>query len=70
IEVRQRGSRAFGGAAQSVTASKQQKLIRCAQHYLQCHDCSGYQSFRFDVLAFETSPAQLPPIWYKDAFRL
>ncbi|WP_035056357.1 YraN family protein [Andreprevotia chitinilytica] len=35
VEVRQRRSRAFGGAAASITASKRAKLWAAAQSYLQ-----------------------------------
>lgn len=34
VEVRLRGSEAFGGAAASITASKQHKLVLAARHYL------------------------------------
>ena len=34
VEVRSRSSRAFGGAAASIDARKQRKLIAAAQHYL------------------------------------
>jgi putative endonuclease len=34
VEVRQRRSNAFGGARESITAHKQDKLIATARHYL------------------------------------
>lgn len=70
VEVRQRSHASFGSAAESVTAGKQRKLINTAQCYIQTLNKPQYESYRFDVVAFETSPAQPPPIWYKDAFRL
>jgi putative endonuclease len=35
VEVRLRGNEAFGGAAASITARKQHKLVLSARHYLQ-----------------------------------
>lgn len=37
VEVRQRSSDRFGGAAASITSAKQQKLVLAAQHYLARH---------------------------------
>lgn len=37
VEVRQRSSDRFGGAAASITLAKQQKLTLAAQHYLARH---------------------------------
>jgi putative endonuclease len=47
VEVRLRSSSSFGGAAISITAGKQQKIIRTAEQYLQKH---GNASCRFDVI--------------------
>jgi putative endonuclease len=50
VEVRLRSNAAFGSAASSITAKKQQKLIATAQHYLQQH---GEQQCRFDALLMQ-----------------
>lgn len=47
IEVRLRSSAGFGGAVMSITPSKQQKIIKTAEHYLQMH---GNTNCRFDVI--------------------
>lgn len=47
IEVRMRSNNNFGGAAMSITPSKQQKIIRTAEHFLQTY---GNASCRFDVI--------------------
>jgi len=47
IEVRLRSHSGFGGAAESITFSKQRKLIITANHYLQQH---GDQPCRFDAI--------------------
>jgi putative endonuclease len=49
VEVRYRSSERFGGAAQSVDAHKQRRLIAAAGHYLQGHPTT--LACRFDVLA-------------------
>jgi putative endonuclease len=63
VEVRQRSSRAFGGAAESITRRKREKLLATARHYLarkrQMPPC------RFDaVLVDGEGNVQ----WIRDAF--
>jgi putative endonuclease len=66
VEVRQRRSAAFGGAAASVTRQKQEKLIKTASYYLMTHPNQGHQGVRFDVLALD---GNLPRVtWIKQAF--
>ena len=48
VEVRLRGNDAFGGAAASITASKQHKLVLAARHYLQ--QLRAFPACRFDVV--------------------
>lgn len=48
VEVRLRGNDAFGGAAASITAGKQHKLVLAARHYLQ--QLRSFPSCRFDVV--------------------
>ena len=48
VEVRLRGNDAFGGAAASITAGKQHKLVLAARHYLQ--QLRSLPSCRFDVV--------------------
>jgi putative endonuclease len=66
IEVRRRSSIKFGGAAASVTASKQKKIIKTAALYLVKYPNPGQHGVRFDVLAFHGKPARLT--WIKRAF--
>ncbi len=68
IEVRYRKHNEFGSAAESVTFSKQQKIIRAAQFYLQARTWAQQLNCRFDVIAISGS-IELPHIeWIKDAF--
>jgi putative endonuclease len=62
IEVRQRSSGRYGGAAASVTATKQARLIRAAQFYLQRYRFPP--ACRFDVIAIDGDHIE----WLHDAF--
>ena len=62
VEVRQRASRGFGGAAASIGITKQRRIVFAARHYLlrlrQPPPC------RFDVVAVEAGAVQ----WLRAAF--
>ena len=62
VDERARAGASHGGAAASVTAKKQQRLIYAAQHYLQRH--ASPPPCRFDVVALDG--AQLT--WLQAAF--
>ena len=71
VEVRQRESSQFGGAAASVTWSKQRKIIRAAQFFTQREPRWRNLSIRFDVVAIGGLPDGAHRIdWVKDAFRM
>lgn len=59
VEVRQRASAAHGGAAASVSASKQRSCVWGAQHYLQ--RWSAWPPCRFDVIAIDGEHIQWLP---------
>lgn len=48
VEVRFRTSTVFGGAAESITAAKRQKLLRTARHYMAAH--RQFPACRFDAV--------------------
>ena len=52
VEVRYRARADFGGAAASVDAGKQRRLVRAAAAWLAQHD-QGRSPSRFDVIAIE-----------------
>ncbi|MDQ2148531.1 YraN family protein [Alcaligenaceae bacterium C4P045] len=68
IEVRARRAARFGGAAGSVGAAKQRRLIRAAQWFLPSLARRGFQGrtprCRFDVIAFEGDRVH----WLRSAF--
>lgn len=61
VEVRQRADARHGGAAASVTAAKQARLIVAAQVYLQRY--SDPPACRFDVVAIDGAELS----WLKNA---
>ncbi|CAN5452145.1 hypothetical protein BH09PSE6_BH09PSE6_34160 [soil metagenome] len=63
VEVRARASRAFGGAAASVTPVKQARLRLAARAFLQSLH-TPEPPCRFDVVAFEAGRID----WLRDAF--
>jgi len=63
VEVRQRSSEAFGGAAESITQRKRKKLLATARHYL-----AGQHTLpacRFDAVLVDGA-GQVQ--WIRDAF--
>jgi putative endonuclease len=63
VEVRKRGSQAFGGAAASITPAKQEKIIKAAQFYLQ--RLQAQPPCRFDAVLLDGG-GQVE--WIKHAF--
>jgi putative endonuclease len=64
VEVRRRASRAFGGAAASITAAKRLKLLKAARHYMS--RLHAFPRCRFDALLIEGEPPRIE--WIRDAF--
>ncbi len=62
VEVRARRSADHGGAAQSVTATKQRRLLLAARHYLM--QFASPPPCRFDVVAIEGDTLE----WIRGAF--
>ncbi len=64
VEVRMRSSSRFGGAAASITRSKQMKLLRAARHYLA--GIARAPACRFDALLIDGKDSSIE--WLKNAF--
>ena len=62
VEVRQRASRSFGGAAASISHVKQRRIIFAARHYLM--RLSKQPPCRFDVISVEADAIE----WLRGAF--
>ena len=69
VEVRYRKNNHYGGAAGSVTAQKQRKIIKTAAFYLQRY--APNSCARFDVVALEGDlNGRYEMNWIVDAFQL
>jgi putative endonuclease len=68
VEVRLRNRDDFGSAAESVTATKQHRVIHAAQYYLASHAERAAHACRFDVLAAKQSGETVVWEWVRDAF--
>ncbi len=66
IEVRARSSAAYGNALESITVTKQQKIMRTAALYLQRYSESEQYACRFDVVGLQGHPPKIS--WIKNAF--
>ncbi len=59
VEVRSRSRSDFGGAAASITASKQARIILAARHYLAQHSMDA--PCRFDAVLLQAGQLQWLP---------
>ena len=72
IEVRYRKSQHYGSSAETVTTSKQKKIIHTAEHYLLHEINTATPACRFDVVAIYpsgTAQSSLHFDWIKNAFQ-
>lgn len=63
VEVRYRKNDLYGSALESVTTTKQARVIAATKHYIVTKNIN--QSIRFDVLAIT---GESSPDWIKNAF--
>jgi putative endonuclease len=70
VEVRYRRSNNFGTGAETITSSKQSKLIKTAALYLQQHAKMKQYPARFDVVSISGSveTSNLEFNWIENAF--
>ncbi|MCB1794082.1 MAG: YraN family protein [Candidatus Competibacteraceae bacterium] len=68
VEVRSRSHTRYGTPAESVTRSKQQRLLRAAALYLQRQRLD--LPCRFDVVAILQADGEPQVEWIRDAFQL
>ena len=68
VEVRSHRNRGYGTPAETITKTKQSRLVRAALYYLQRRRwCSV--SCRFDVIAITLAPNEDTVEWVKNAFQ-
>lgn len=68
VEVRSRKKDDHGSAQESITPSKQQKVIRTAKLYLQEANLYNKVTSRFDVVTFDPIEGEWQSVWFKNAF--
>ncbi len=68
VEVRSRRSSRYGTPAETVTVSKQRRLIRAASYYLQRHRFN--MPCRFDIIAIIHATEKPSLQWIKNAFQV
>jgi putative endonuclease len=68
VEVRFRKTDRFGSPAESITVSKQRKLLQTAQLYLLARPVWRNKPCRFDVVAARPGESGLQFEWIKNAF--
>jgi putative endonuclease len=68
VEVRMRNSAQYGTGAETVTLSKQTKIIHTAQHFLSSNPQLSSLDCRLDVVSIGASEQKID--WYKNAFTL
>ena len=68
VEVRYRRQSRYGSGLESVTQSKQRRIVHCAAHYLHCHPQSAQRAARFDVVALRPDTDSIRIEWIRHAF--
>ncbi len=68
IEVRYRRNHNFGSGAETITHSKQKKLLATAARYLQRHPLQADRPARFDVISICMENNRPSINWIKNAF--
>ncbi len=63
VEVRSRSRQDYGSAAESITSTKQRRIIAAARHYLA--KLPRMPACRFDAVTLD---AGAEPVWIKSAF--
>ena len=65
VEVRYRRNNFFGGAVESITGAKREKLLRTARHYMAA--TKEFPACRFDAVLLSGDNEELD--WIENAFR-
>ncbi|MCH8227080.1 MAG: YraN family protein [Proteobacteria bacterium] len=67
-EVRYRRDSAYGSGAESVTFTKQKRITRAAQRFLQLHQHHASLACRFDVVSIGNEEGRVILNWIRNAF--
>ena len=67
-EVRYRGNDGHGSGAESVTLTKQRRVISAAHRFLQSHPAERSRPCRFDVISIGSREGRTLLNWIRNAF--
>ncbi len=67
-EIRFRENCRYGSGAETVSRTKQGRIIRAAQKYLQSHRNRATQPCRFDVISLGKERGEMTVEWIRNAF--
>ena len=67
-EVRYRERNSHGSGADSVTWTKQRRIISAAGRFLQCHPEDSFRPCRFDVISIGRENGRTLLNWIRNAF--
>ncbi len=67
VEVRLRHNPNYGHSLETISKSKQTRIIKTALHYLQKHKSVNHKPCRFDVIGIGE---QQKMVWIKNAFEV
>jgi putative endonuclease len=68
VEVKARGTGAFGDPAEAVTPRKRRRIVATARRFLAEQAWRG-RACRFDVVAVHSQRGKATLVWLRDAFR-
>ncbi len=70
VEVRYRSTSSYGSAIESVTRSKQAKIVRCARHFVMRYPNHSRRNLRFDIVGISKTgnSAAYQIEWLENAF--
>ena len=68
VEVRCRAKTRYASAIETITATKQRRIVRAATSYLQKYPALANRPCRFDVVGLDGSETAPSIHWIKDAF--
>lgn len=66
VEVRYRNNLSYGGPLESVTYSKQQKILKTAQYFIMKHAQYQHCNYRFDIVGISQQGQSIE--WLSHAF--
>lgn len=70
IEVRYRQGQQYGNPLETITKTKQQRILRTAMHFCLCNPWTKKYNMRFDAISILDNLQTSKITWIQDAFRV